>query len=325
MIVSGGKAAPGPRLVSEDSARVVTAFLADPLARLPSFGRMGAAEYPFPVALKTGTSPDDRDAWTVAWSSKYLVGVWVGRPDAKPMTGQTGYACAAALAHTVMLDLHRGEQAGLDDLAFPAPAGRIAVRLCAITGRPASPECERTFTEWLRPSEVPHTACDAHVRLALDSRSGEVATSATPTGFVAERTFTMLPARYAAWAASHDVPQPPPGVLLAGGRASDPDLATQAGTVGREQARAHVRIATPRDGTRYLRDPDVPASLATLGLHAVVEPASPQVLWMIDGRPFAVADYPYTARWPLAPGEHVIQARLPFTDIASTPVKVLVQ
>ena len=76
----------------------------------------------------------------------------------------------------------------------------------------------------------------------------------------------------------------------------------------------------PDDG-----DPDVPASLATLGLHAVVEPASPQVLWMVDGRPFAVADYPYTARWPLAPGEHVIQARLPFTDITSTPVKVLVQ
>ena len=78
-------------------------------------------------------------------------------------------------------------------------------------------------------------------------------------------------------------------------------------------------VLTHRNGTSR------GASLATLGLHAVVEPASPQVLWMVDGRPFAVADYPYTARWPLTPGEHVIQARLPFTDIASTPVKVLVQ
>ena len=44
------------QLIPEDIARQITLFLSDPLARLPTFTRMGALEYPFPVAVKTGTS-----------------------------------------------------------------------------------------------------------------------------------------------------------------------------------------------------------------------------------------------------------------------------
>jgi hypothetical protein len=35
--------------------------------------------------------------------------------------------------------------------------------------------------------------------------------------------------------------------------------------------------------------------------------------------------YPYTARWPLTPGEHTFQARVPTTDEASGKVRILVQ
>ena len=82
----GSARATPTRVLSTDTARLVTSFLADPLARLPSFPRYGPTEYPFPVALKTGTSQGYRDAWTVAWSNDYLVGVWLGRADAGTMT-----------------------------------------------------------------------------------------------------------------------------------------------------------------------------------------------------------------------------------------------
>jgi len=72
------------QILSEDAARQVTLFLSDPMARLPTFPRMGFNECPFPVAVKTGTSSNYRDAWTVAYSSKFLVGVWVGRADYRP-------------------------------------------------------------------------------------------------------------------------------------------------------------------------------------------------------------------------------------------------
>jgi len=50
-----------------------------------------------------------------------------------------------------------------------------------------------------------------------------------------------------------------------------------------------------------------------------------QVLWYADGRRFFLADYPYAARWPLALGEHTFQAKLPYSDVASPPVRVTVQ
>src|SRR4029077_6827340 len=61
----GQPAAISRRLLPADVARQVTLFLSDPLARLPSFPRYGTTEFPFAVALKTGTSQGYRDAWTI--------------------------------------------------------------------------------------------------------------------------------------------------------------------------------------------------------------------------------------------------------------------
>ena len=73
------------RVMSEEAARLVTLFLSDPQARLPAFPRGGALEYPFGAAIKTGTSSRFRNAWAVGWTSRHLVGAWVGDPAYCPM------------------------------------------------------------------------------------------------------------------------------------------------------------------------------------------------------------------------------------------------
>ena len=55
------------------------------------------------------------------------------------------------------------------------------------------------------------------------------------------------------------------------------------------------------------------------------DPPSAQIVWYVDGMPYEVADRPYTARWPLRPGTHRFQARLPFQGAASREVSVLVE
>jgi penicillin-binding protein 1C len=65
--------------------------------------------------------------------------------------------------------------------------------------------------------------------------------------------------------------------------------------------------------------------MATLALRATVDPTSEQVVWYVDGEPFQLAGFPYTARWPLAPGEHRFQVRLPHTEIVSNVVTVWIQ
>ncbi|WP_435105228.1 transglycosylase domain-containing protein [Arhodomonas sp. AD133] len=142
--------ATGERVLGRDAARLVTAFLADPMARLPVFSRMGPLEYDFPVATKTGTSQNYADAWNVAYTRDYIVGVWMGRADGRPMKGVTGASGPAGLAHDVLAGLYRLPGTNADAAPFPAPEHYQRKPLCA--AQPATPvdECPRVLTEWVR-------------------------------------------------------------------------------------------------------------------------------------------------------------------------------
>lgn len=49
------------------------------------------------IAYKTGTSYGYRDAWSVGYDGRHVLGVWVGRPDGGPVPGITGYTTAAPI------------------------------------------------------------------------------------------------------------------------------------------------------------------------------------------------------------------------------------
>ncbi|HXO26430.1 MAG TPA: Ig-like domain-containing protein, partial [Thermoanaerobaculia bacterium] len=86
-----------------------------------------------------------------------------------------------------------------------------------------------------------------------------------------------------------------------------------------------LRITSPENGARLLRDPETPAALNTVALRAVVDPPVNEVVWYVDGLPVATAAYPYTARWRLQPGEHTFQVRLGSGASASRRVQVTVE
>jgi penicillin-binding protein 1C len=123
--------APARRVMDVAVARTVTLFLADPMARLPSFARMGSTEFSFPVAVKTGTSQGFRDAWVVAFTDKYIVGVWVGRSDGAPMDGLTGAQSAAVIGQDILQRLYPAAADGQEDAGFAPPPGASPVELCA--------------------------------------------------------------------------------------------------------------------------------------------------------------------------------------------------
>ena len=76
-----------------------------------------AALGPRPVAGKTGTSQDYRDAWFVGFTADYIAGVWVGNDDSSPMNGVTGGGLPARIWRDVMLAAHEG----LPIRPLPAP------------------------------------------------------------------------------------------------------------------------------------------------------------------------------------------------------------
>lgn len=159
--------------LNQDAARQISLFLSDPLARLPVFSRMGPLEYPFPVAVKTGTSQGFRDAWAVAYSAKYLVGVWIGHPEHTRMKDISG-SSAARVVKNIMYFLHPDERRGIAEQIFPPPEGYVPVKLCASTGTLATIECPEVTTEYFRPGTEPVTRA---------SDSTTVASALNPFGY----------------------------------------------------------------------------------------------------------------------------------------------
>ena len=42
----------------------------------------------------------------------------------------------------------------------------------------------------------------------------------------------------------------------------------------------------------------------------------------MDGEPFAVVGHPYVARWPVEPGSHEFEVRLPYRTDSSVSVRI---
>ena len=78
----------------------------------------------------------------VAYSEKYLFGVWIGRPDGRPMVGLSGATSAAMVAHDILIDLHGADSDGLADGEFCPPTGLKSTTLCAATGKPSDGHCD---------------------------------------------------------------------------------------------------------------------------------------------------------------------------------------
>ena len=300
------------QLIPEDIARQITLFLADPLARLPTFRRMGPLEYPFPVAVKTGTSQGFRDAWAVAYSSKYIVGAWIGHPDHERMKRVSGLD-AALLVKEILLFLHPKQRRGVDEELFPPPqlhgnSGQPAeyqlIELCPLSGELASATCAEAVLEYFPHGTEPKNACSIHQSFAVDRRTGALAGPATPPERIEIRSYAVLPPQYAAWGARDGYGLPP--------APSD------------ESPSASIAIQEPADGSVFRFHPDAPRELQSIALRASVTPNVPEIVWYVDGEPFQKVAYPYTTRWHLRAGAHALQARFPHANIQSGIITITI-
>jgi penicillin-binding protein 1C len=129
---------------------LITNMLVDPHARAHSFGMHSVLQMPFDAAVKTGTSSDFRDTWTVGYTRDYTVGVWVGNFDGSAMRKISGVTGAGPLWNRIMLHLHeRNEPA-----RFESPRGYVQTPICATTGHAPTRSCEAVVTEWVLPRDL---------------------------------------------------------------------------------------------------------------------------------------------------------------------------
>ncbi len=73
-------------VLPKNTALTISDILGDEKARIPTFGARSALYIPGrDVAVKTGTTNSNRDAWTIGYTSSIAVGVWAGNNDNTPM------------------------------------------------------------------------------------------------------------------------------------------------------------------------------------------------------------------------------------------------
>ena len=89
-------------VVDERAAFIVGDILADPAARAGTFGLASALATPYAASVKTGTSKDMRDNWTIGYTRRYTVGVWVGNFSGEAMHDVTGVTGAGPVWRDVM-------------------------------------------------------------------------------------------------------------------------------------------------------------------------------------------------------------------------------
>lgn len=135
-------------LLSEKSAYRLTHILSDREARTRAFGKRNFLDFPFDAASKTGTSKDFRDSWTVGFTEKYVVGVWVGNFSGEQMNNISGGWGAGRIYHQVMRLV-----TGREGPSFVMPENFRMVKICRETGLAAGPGC-RYFME---PMEINET------------------------------------------------------------------------------------------------------------------------------------------------------------------------
>lgn len=239
----------GAQVIEPATAYLMTDILSDPLARLPAFGEGSVVEMPFPAAVKTGTTTDWRDNWTIGYSTRRIVGVWVGNADNTPMLDVSGIDGAGPIWHDLMLAAHPSAPP-----AFAMPPEIVTTTICGPSGLLPSPDCTRTRQERFIHATEPQTQDDQFQRITVDRATGLPAAENTPVERRSERVYWVLPAQYRDWMISQGIPILPPASAQNQNTAGTTDDAGQ-----QPSAQTGSLILTaPTSNTAYRIHPGVP-------------------------------------------------------------------
>lgn len=165
----------GPRVISAETAFLISHILLDQNARSAAFG-ISALNIPGhpAVSVKTGTTDDLRDNWTIGFTPDVVVAAWVGNNDNSPMNPRltSGITGAAPIWNKIM-----GHFLGDSKESWPKqPDGIVGVSVCPISGLlpPDDNSCAPRFEYFIRGTE-PKEKENLKQSVPIDTTTGKLA------------------------------------------------------------------------------------------------------------------------------------------------------
>jgi len=186
----------GDRVLTPDVTFLISHILHDNNARSSAFGGssyLNVRGHP-EVSVKTGTTNDRRDNWTIGYTKYALVVTWVGNNDNSPMSGAvSGVSGASPIWNRIMKDALDKTEKGFynkDDEghAWPKqPDGVIGANVCAtngnLPGNPDAPDCPTRFEYFLK-DKVGAGIETGSKDIQIDKTTGALAYPELPPEFV---------------------------------------------------------------------------------------------------------------------------------------------
>ncbi|MGD8455832.1 MAG: penicillin-binding protein 1C [Anaerolineales bacterium] len=279
---------PLTQVLDEEVAWIINDILSDDQARIIGFGANSILKLDRPAAVKTGTTTNFHDNWTVGYTPQIVVGVWVGNSDNKAMRDVTGLTGAAPIWH----DSIRAFLQGMPEVAFQKPPNIIEVEICKLSGLLPTDYCHRTTTDWFIPGTEPRDPDNIHQLVIVDSSTGELANEYTRIEDELSMIVLDLPTSAHSWARAQG------WVLLADYQNTEQSPV--------DQSSALVFLSPTNQATYRITkglDPDSQRLSITL----LTDPSIVQVSIFIDGEIISsIATYPFQIWWPVQKGNHQI-------------------
>jgi penicillin-binding protein 1C len=293
------------RVFDPSTSYLLGQALRDPRVRIEAFGPRNALMFDYPVAVKTGTSSDFRDSWTVGYTDRFTLAVWMGRFDGHPTQGLSGANGAGRLFARIfaVLVAQKGQPR-----APSAPQNVRHATVCALSGKLPHAGCAHRRTLSFRTTNLPRELCDWHRSLRVDRRNGLLAGKSCPAAFVTTQRGTLLPARFRDWQIEHGHHATP--------RRYSP-LCPKTGA-----ASGSIAITSPRFGEVYVVEPGYDRHTQTVQFSATLPSAPRHLTWYLDGRRLSRVGWPYRASWRLQRGKHTLMAAAPGLQAAHVSFEV---
>ncbi len=287
------------RIFSPETAYAIHYILADPSARLLTFGNPSFFDFGFPVAVKTGTSSNYRDCWIIAYTSRHVVGLWAGNFDGRPTNGGAGATVLGPILKEIMEHLYStGEPE-----PFARPAGIREVSICWLSGKAATARCPHVTKELVLPTSDEPAPCDlSHEQ---------------------DQNY-YLGSQYAQWIHHREMQQGrgrfrllSPEAALSG---SAPTYINPSSKRPNNTAKTSaIEIVSPHDSDRFILSPHTSGRVL---FRAVPQPVVDHVVWLLDGAEIARTPPPYEFVWELVRGKHALYAVTPSLDAAQVTFQV---
>jgi len=144
----------GDQVVRAAHAYLISDILADSQTRAWMFGINSVLNLPFKAAVKTGTTNDFKDNWTIGYTPDLVLGVWIGNADYSSMVDTTGVSGAAPIWARLMVD-GIGRYMGGVPSDFNRPADIVEKVVCSISGSEPSDKCPNQRVELFASDQLP--------------------------------------------------------------------------------------------------------------------------------------------------------------------------